>query len=1340
MNQASQRHAIHKAIMAKTKSAIHAITLTLLPLILVSGLIGTAPAAAEESTLNSHTELTSVEPTDRGRVLNFWKIGGPGVKAAAEVALSGDDTDVQRFLDELSNNAHQDNRVYAAQIASVGGQNTIEAARQALSGTPEDLKLFLDFGWKNPLEQDERVRTSQIIDEGGPGVQTAGRAALNGTAEDVRKFLTDGQYAQRDQDQRIQVAQILSTGGPAVQAAGRLALSGSPDEIREFLEVGQHVARARDQEHLTVSQLAELAQEAGRQATAETVAATDAAARAVESSKLAKAAALQAASEAAMAGSDANKAASAAARAATTAGQAAAAARQAISSAQAANNSARTAANAASQAASAAAGAARASARARGAAAAAATDATKAAAARKSAEEANAAAHSAEVGAAAADQATIAATAAGDAAQAAAGAGANAMAAANAATEASSYADQSDSRAIAARAAAAAARRHAQEATRAANAAVTLARKSAVAAGQARDAATSAAKHARASATAANEAADHAGDAASAATKSTAHATAAQVAADAALAAVEEAKSVTALAREVEAAELLSRTNAGIERAKDLKEEDEAREVARAASIQRGKDRVAEAQRLATEAAKPDADPTAVVRGGRKLAVLVMQDGGPWSRAAAEAAVAGTDQDVTEYVRTGWTEAAEADDRSQVERLSVDSPLTSVSDAAEEALMGDATTISTFLASGQYEAGREDFRVSIAQVASVGGPVLKEAGQAALAAGTLQAYRDFLGSGQTVAREQDERVRAAQLVSSGGSELKAAARIALEGPAELLHNFIESGQYMAARKDLLSATHVAQIQGLIFGATSVAATAQADASEANRVAALARKAAQDAQKYKDAAAASSDLADYYDDQASKSAADAAASAAQAAESARIAQGAAASAQQAATKAAVSAADATVSSELAHVSAASAWTEAKNARASAIDAGKDAEAARTAGTEALQAAIAKIKEEAKAEREKLRQDTPAERMRKCGILGCPPENDPFYCDKKPPTDPFCTTLSLSKKLEPTITALFEIGKAISGLSDLEDCINHDLWACAELMKDVTISSKLRLLKVSYETLRALTTICETCFPAGTKVLLGNGKTRNIEDVKLGDKVMAADPLSGRKGTRHVTRLVVTEHDKLFNTLTMGTRRGTEKVTATYEHPFWNSSAGKWTRAADLRPGTALLSANGSRVTVQKNVSSARYARTYNLTVDDLHTYYVMAGQTSILVHNSGCSHIALGRTETSTNPFELEEFAMDHGAEMYKHWPDNKQWYNHVKEFLKSDSTTRISFNLNGIGSGNARAAAARGESVDPARDFEGLTDWELYQISQSPGAWSRITWYEGGIKVDNPFE
>ncbi|WP_371577488.1 polymorphic toxin-type HINT domain-containing protein [Streptomyces sp. NBC_01314] len=147
-------------------------------------------------------------------------------------------------------------------------------------------------------------------------------------------------------------------------------------------------------------------------------------------------------------------------------------------------------------------------------------------------------------------------------------------------------------------------------------------------------------------------------------------------------------------------------------------------------------------------------------------------------------------------------------------------------------------------------------------------------------------------------------------------------------------------------------------------------------------------------------------------------------------------------------------------------------------------------------------------------------------------------------------------------------------------------------------------------------------CTQCFLAGTDVLMADGTTKDIEDIELGDKVQAADPETGETGAREVTRLIVTEDDKHFNELSIATEDGIEQLTATYEHPFWSPSENDWIEAGDLDSGMTLLTDEGDTVLVTGNRAYTQHARTYNLTVDDLHTYYVLAGATPVLVHNSG----------------------------------------------------------------------------------------------------------------------
>ncbi|MFE1206728.1 polymorphic toxin-type HINT domain-containing protein [Streptomyces sp. NPDC058762] len=151
----------------------------------------------------------------------------------------------------------------------------------------------------------------------------------------------------------------------------------------------------------------------------------------------------------------------------------------------------------------------------------------------------------------------------------------------------------------------------------------------------------------------------------------------------------------------------------------------------------------------------------------------------------------------------------------------------------------------------------------------------------------------------------------------------------------------------------------------------------------------------------------------------------------------------------------------------------------------------------------------------------------------------------------------------------------------------------------------------------------------CFLAGTEVLMAEGKTKAIEKVEVGDEVVATDPETGETRLRKVTRLIVTEDDKHFNELTIETPNGPKKLTATHEHPFWVPEIGAWVEARNLAAGTTLRTPDGTTVRVISNRAYTKHARTYNLTVEDLHTYYVLAGATPVLVHNSNCPLYTVG---------------------------------------------------------------------------------------------------------------
>ncbi|MFI5837254.1 LamG-like jellyroll fold domain-containing protein [Micromonospora sp. NPDC051300] len=147
-----------------------------------------------------------------------------------------------------------------------------------------------------------------------------------------------------------------------------------------------------------------------------------------------------------------------------------------------------------------------------------------------------------------------------------------------------------------------------------------------------------------------------------------------------------------------------------------------------------------------------------------------------------------------------------------------------------------------------------------------------------------------------------------------------------------------------------------------------------------------------------------------------------------------------------------------------------------------------------------------------------------------------------------------------------------------------------------------------------------------FTAETRVLMAGGGTKPISEVRVGDRVVATDPTTGRTQVRVVTALIVgTGVKKLVQvTVDVDGKRGdrTAQLTATEGHHFWVASEGRWVEAKDIRPGYVFETGDHRPATAVRLKESSEWQTVYNLTVDGLHTYYVVAGNSSVLVHNCG----------------------------------------------------------------------------------------------------------------------
>ncbi|MFE6588866.1 DNRLRE domain-containing protein [Streptomyces sp. NPDC057781] len=168
-----------------------------------------------------------------------------------------------------------------------------------------------------------------------------------------------------------------------------------------------------------------------------------------------------------------------------------------------------------------------------------------------------------------------------------------------------------------------------------------------------------------------------------------------------------------------------------------------------------------------------------------------------------------------------------------------------------------------------------------------------------------------------------------------------------------------------------------------------------------------------------------------------------------------------------------------------------------------------------------------------------------------------------------------------------------------------------------------------------------------FVAGTEVVMADGSTRDIEDLELGDRVLATDVETGETGVRFVTDTRDNKGDKHLVTLTVDPdgkngKAKPGKVTSTDAHLFWLPDFGKWVPASDLKSGMWLQTSAGTWVQVTAVDTAHRTERVYNLTVEGVHSYFVSAGSIDLLVHNQCGTKVKYGEDDLSKKAIEYRK--------------------------------------------------------------------------------------------------
>lgn len=135
--------------------------------------------------------------------------------------------------------------------------------------------------------------------------------------------------------------------------------------------------------------------------------------------------------------------------------------------------------------------------------------------------------------------------------------------------------------------------------------------------------------------------------------------------------------------------------------------------------------------------------------------------------------------------------------------------------------------------------------------------------------------------------------------------------------------------------------------------------------------------------------------------------------------------------------------------------------------------------------------------------------------------------------------------------------------------------------------------------------------DECFPAKTKIRLPDGSSKNIEDVKVGDRILSFNEQTGKLVPRLVKVSVCTGKKEIFTYTTVSGR----KVTCTADHPVYTREG--WSKACEATSLATIDTRSGSYFF--ESIVKSEYKGTepvYNLEVKGTHTFIA----NGFIVHN------------------------------------------------------------------------------------------------------------------------
>ena len=205
-----------------------------------------------------------------------------------------------------------------------------------------------------------------------------------------------------------------------------------------------------------------------------------------------------------------------------------------------------------------------------------------------------------------------------------------------------------------------------------------------------------------------------------------------------------------------------------------------------------------------------------------------------------------------------------------------------------------------------------------------------------------------------------------------------------------------------------------------------------------------------------------------------------------------------------------------------------------------------------------------------------------------------------------------------KATAAVSKVLSLGMAGFDMISLADmAIDNKNNPIADLNKKLHSNKAYNVFQISVSALAVFTggmTTTMKCFVAGTLVLTIDG-LRKIEDIEVGDRVLAADTDTMERKYKEVLDTFVRKTNDLIHIFI-----GEEEIVTTTDHPFWVKGKG-FVPAMNLVIGSELINDNGHAICVENILRESSHdgVEVFNFKVEDYHTYYV--GESCILVHNA-----------------------------------------------------------------------------------------------------------------------